>query len=132
MATVLHLTGPILIGPNETRPEAWVIDGRLTFERPTGPGVEITQLPGWVVPGVVDAHCHVGLIATGAGDDTIAEEQARTDRDAGTLLIRDAGSPLDARREAEKLERWLLAHMATTDQALGDYLTGSHEVTDED
>ena len=35
----------------------------------------------------------------------------------------DAGSPLDAREEAEKLERWLLAHMATTDQALGDFLT---------
>lgn len=31
-------------------------------------------------------------------------------------------SPLDARGEADKLERWLLAHMATSDQALGDYL----------
>ncbi|HPB71472.1 MAG TPA: amidohydrolase family protein [Phycicoccus sp.] len=132
MATVLHLTGPILIGPNETRPEAWVIDGRLTFERPTGPGVEITQLPGWVVPGVVDAHCHVGLIATGAGDDTIAEEQARTDRDAGTLLIRDAGSPLDTRwiDERDDLPKLIRAgrHIARSRRYIRNY---AHEVEPE-
>ena len=32
MATVLHLTGPILRGPEDVVPEAWVVGGRLTYE----------------------------------------------------------------------------------------------------
>jgi imidazolonepropionase-like amidohydrolase len=49
------------------------------------------------VPGLVDAHCHVGLDAHGAVDEATSEEQARADRDAGALLLRDAGSPADTR-----------------------------------
>ena len=97
MATVLHLTGPILAGPDDIHDEAWVLDGRLTFERPTGDGHEVTVLPGWIVPGLVDAHCHVGLDAQGEVPREVAERQAVTDRDAGTLLIRDAGQPGDTR-----------------------------------
>lgn len=97
MATVLHLTGPILVGPDDVRDEAWVLDGTLTFERPTGSGLDITTLAGWVVPGLVDAHCHVGLDAQGEVPREVAEAQARTDRDNGTLLIRDAGQPGDTR-----------------------------------
>ncbi len=96
MAQVLHLTGPVLVGPEEERREAWVVGGRLTFERPVGDH-DVTTLPGWVLPGLVDAHCHVGLVATGATDAATAEAQATADRDAGTLLIRDAGSPSDTR-----------------------------------
>ena len=51
------------------------------------------QTSGWVLPGLVDAHCHVGLDAHGAVDEATSEQQALADRDAGTLLIRDAGSP---------------------------------------
>ncbi|GEL17761.1 amidohydrolase family protein [Pseudonocardia asaccharolytica] len=50
---------------------------------------------GWIVPGLVDAHCHIGLGPSGPVELDEAEEQARTDRDAGTLLIRDCGSPVD-------------------------------------
>ncbi|WP_300013266.1 amidohydrolase family protein [Pseudonocardia sp.] len=50
---------------------------------------------GWIVPGLVDAHCHVGLGPAGPVDLDEADAQARTDRDAGTLLIRDCGSPVD-------------------------------------
>ncbi|UPW14986.1 amidohydrolase family protein [Gordonia amicalis] len=50
---------------------------------------------GWILPGLVDAHNHVG-IAPGLGVDI---EQARgyayADARAGTLLIREVGSPLD-------------------------------------
>jgi len=92
--TNLHLRGPVLVGPEEVVGEAWVVDGRLTFERPTG---DTTTLDGWVVPGLVDAHCHVGLDAHGAVDDATSEQQALTDRDAGALLLRDAGSPADTR-----------------------------------
>ena len=49
------------------------------------------------MPGLVDAHCHVGLERQGAVSDERAEEQAITDRDAGALLLRDAGSPADTR-----------------------------------
>jgi imidazolonepropionase-like amidohydrolase len=50
---------------------------------------------GYIVPGLVDAHCHIGLGAHGAVDLEEADAQARTDRDAGTLLVRDCGSPAD-------------------------------------
>ena len=86
---VLHLTGPVLVGPDEVVGEAWVVGGRLTLSRPSG---DTTTLPGWVLPGLVDAHCHVGLDAHGAVDRATSEAQARTDRDAGALLLRDAGS----------------------------------------
>jgi imidazolonepropionase-like amidohydrolase len=49
----------------------------------------------WILPGLVDAHCHVGLGPQGAVDAATAEAQALTDRDAGSLLLRDAGSPAD-------------------------------------
>lgn len=52
---------------------------------------------GWIVPGLVDAHCHVGLGPEGAVELDEAAEQAVTDRRAGTLLIRDCGSPVDTR-----------------------------------
>ena len=90
----LHLRGPVLVGPEEVVDQAWVADGRLTFERPPG---DATAVDGWVVPGLVDAHCHVGLDAHGAVDAETSEQQALTDRDAGALLLRDAGSPADTR-----------------------------------
>ena len=97
MASVLHLTGEVLVGPEDVRPEAWVVGGRLTFERPTAPDGDMETVRGFVLPGLVDAHCHVGLDAHGAVDDATAEAQALADREAGTLLIRDAGSPADTR-----------------------------------
>ena len=46
----------------------------------------------WLMPGLVDAHCHVGLESHGAVSEERAEEHALTDREVGTLLIRDAGA----------------------------------------
>jgi len=94
--TVLHLRGPLLVGPDEVRDQAWVVGDRITFERPPG-SYDTTSLEGWVLPGLVDAHCHVGLGPHGAVDAATAEQQALTDRDAGALLLRDAGSPADTR-----------------------------------
>ena len=101
MASVLHLTGPILVSPQEVREEAWVIGGRITYVEPAGDH-DVQTVAGWVLPGLVDAHCHVGLGAEGVVPGHVAEEQARTDRDHGTLLIRDAGSPSDFTRSAAK------------------------------
>jgi imidazolonepropionase-like amidohydrolase len=92
---MLRLAGPVLVGPDEVRDGAWVLDGRITFDRPAG---EVDgEISGWVLPGLVDAHCHVGLAAQGAVEPDEQERQAIADRDAGTLLIRDAGSPADTR-----------------------------------
>jgi imidazolonepropionase-like amidohydrolase len=92
---VIHLRGVFL--PDETERDAWVLDGRLTFTRPAGES-ETIAAGGWVLPGFVDAHCHIGLAPTGHVPD--AEGQARQallDRGAGALLVRDAGSPVDNR-----------------------------------
>ncbi|MFP5220479.1 MAG: amidohydrolase family protein [Actinomycetes bacterium] len=94
--TVLHLRGPVLVGRDDVVDEAWVVGGRLTFSQPVGVHV-VYDVEGWVLPGMVDAHCHVGLGRHGAVDDATAEDQARTDRDAGALLLRDAGSAADTR-----------------------------------
>lgn len=118
----LHLTGPVLTGPDEQRPEAWVLDGRITFDRPrTAGGGRVdgwADVEGWVLPGLVDAHNHVGLGPGGAVDRDTAEQQARTDLAAGTLLIRDAGSPVDTRwvDDREDLPRIVRAgrHIART------------------
>ena len=129
MATVLHLQGEILVGPEEVRPEAWVVGGRLTFERPTGVGNDVQTLRGWVLPGLVDAHCHVGLDAHGAVDDATSEAQALADREAGTLLIRDAGSPADTRwiDERDDLPKIIRAgrHIARTRRYIRNF---AHEV----
>jgi imidazolonepropionase-like amidohydrolase len=90
---VLHLRGVFL--PAESERDAWLIDGRLSFERPTGDSHTIAS-GGWVLPGFVDAHCHVGLAPTGHVPDEAGQvRQALLDRGAGALLLRDAGSPVD-------------------------------------
>ncbi|MER5857433.1 amidohydrolase family protein [Streptomyces sp900105245] len=93
---VLHVKGRVLAGPEDVRDELWVVGGRVSYYRPAG-ARDITTVTGWALPGLVDAHCHVGLGADGPVDADTAEKQALTDREAGTLLIRDAGSPSDTR-----------------------------------
>lgn len=91
----LHLKGVFL--PDETEREMWVVGDRLTFERPAAAATtETVTRSGYVVPGFVDAHCHIGLSPEGHVPEIEAQvEQARQNRDAGVLLIRDAGSPVD-------------------------------------
>ncbi|HRL49070.1 MAG TPA: amidohydrolase family protein [Propioniciclava sp.] len=87
----LHLTGHLL--PDAEPVELWVVEGRITYERV--PGATTLATDAWLMPGLVDAHCHIGLDGHGAVDPATAERQALTDRNAGTLLVRDAGSPAD-------------------------------------
>lgn len=88
----LHVRGVVL--PSAERQELWVRDGRVTYEPVSG---ATTVAAGWVVPGLVDAHCHVGLDAGGAVPAAEQERQACAERDAGALLLRDAGSAADTR-----------------------------------
>ncbi len=89
----LRLRGVFL--PDEVEREAWIVDGRLSFERPGGEHETLADR-GWILPGFVDAHCHIGLAPEGHLDDPDDQAaQAIRDRDAGALLLRDAGSPVD-------------------------------------
>lgn len=87
----LHLQGVVL--PSGERTEIWIADG-VVRHSPIAHAVTIAT-DVWILPGLVDAHCHIGLGADGAVSAEVAEQQALTDRNAGTLLIRDAGSPID-------------------------------------
>lgn len=93
MAAALHVRGRGL--PDGEPVEWWIVNGRLSAEPVAG--AETVFDGGWVLPGLVDAHCHVGLGEHGEipMDETIA--QAETERAVGALLLRDAGSPTDTR-----------------------------------
>jgi imidazolonepropionase-like amidohydrolase len=90
---VLHLHGTVVVDDHREVGDVWVVGDRLTFERPAA--TPDATLEGFVLPGLVDVHCHIGLAADGPVDDQTAEKQALADRDAGVLLVRDAGSPAD-------------------------------------
>lgn len=128
MTEIIHLRGPILAGPDDVRDQAWVVDGTITYARPGG-SREIRSIDGWVLPGLVDAHCHVGLSLQGAVDKETAEAQATTDRDGGALLIRDAGSAADTRwiDERDDLPKIIRAgrHIARTRRYVRGY---AHEI----
>lgn len=96
-APVLHLTGPILLDPEQELAEAWVVGDRIHHQRPElRSGAEIREIAGFVLPGLADLHCHLGIGDDGKGTAiATARQQALTDRDTGVLLIRDAGSMID-------------------------------------
>lgn len=92
-AQPVHLRGVLL--PAGEPGELWVADGVICSEPVPGAATLCTE--GYLLPGLVDAHCHVGIGPGGATTLDDAAEQAATDRDHGTLLIRDCGVPIDTR-----------------------------------
>ncbi|GED97603.1 amidohydrolase family protein [Gordonia crocea] len=88
---VLHVGGRD--GITGERIDRWIVDGMFVSE-PVSGALTVAD-DGWLLPGLVDAHNHVG-IAPGLG---VTVEQARAyayaDVAAGTTLIREVGSPLD-------------------------------------
>ena len=95
--TALHMRGVVL--PEGEEHDLWIVNGRIRTA--AVPGAETIVDGGFLVPGLVDAHCHVGLAAADLDE---AAQQARTDRDAGALLIRDCGSPIDTRPLQARLD----------------------------
>ena len=60
-------------GPTTSVTQAWVVGGRITYDAADRRRATSQTVRGWVLPGLVDAHCHVGLDAHGAVDDATAE-----------------------------------------------------------
>jgi len=87
----LHVSG---VDPATGLPvDLWAAAGRFV----DGPIEDRIELTGYVLPGFVDAHCHIGYSTTAKATLDEAEDQARTNLDAGALALRDCGSPLDTR-----------------------------------
>jgi imidazolonepropionase-like amidohydrolase len=83
---------PILL-PEGAERDLWAIDGRLT----SLPADHAAPLPGrFALPGLVDAHSHVSLVAGPVLLDLAATTEAlRRLPQTGVLAIRDVGSPDD-------------------------------------
>lgn len=89
-----HFRGVVL--PEGEVRDLWVRDGLISDEPIRD--AETVHDSGWILPGLVDAHCHVGIKNGGGHEDSAgAIAQAEAERDAGALLLRDAGSPIDTR-----------------------------------
>jgi imidazolonepropionase-like amidohydrolase len=112
--------------PGGARRELFVVDGRITYD--AVPDAELVA-EGWVMAGLVDAHCHIGLDEHGAVSPDVSEAQAIKDRDAGALLVRDAGSAADTRwiDERPDLPRIIRAgrHLARPRRYIRNY---AHEI----
>jgi imidazolonepropionase-like amidohydrolase len=88
----LHVRGVVL--PDDEVRDLWLVGDRVTLE--PVPGAQTVVDGGFVLPGLVDAHCHIGIASGGVPVDGVehARSLAIVDRDSGVLALRDAGSPL--------------------------------------
>jgi len=118
----LHVRGVVL--PEGEVRDLWLVGDRVTYEPVAG--AETIADRGWIVPGLVDAHCHLGIRYGASPIESLdeARELASQDRDAGVLALRDAGSPypypqLDDEPEIPRLVR-AGRHVAPTRRYLRD------------
>jgi len=118
--SALHIRGTVL--PADERLDLWIVDGRISLD-PVADATSVGE--GWLLPGLVDAHCHIGLDSSGPVDRDVQEKQATAERDAGVLLARDCGVPSDTRWMDERadLPRIVRAgqHVARTKRYLRNY-----------
>jgi imidazolonepropionase-like amidohydrolase len=88
---VLHVRGVVL--PDDEVRDLWLVGDRVSYT-PVAGAVTLAD-GGFILPGLVDAHCHIGIAPGGGPIGSLDEARALAaiDRDAGVLAIRDAGSP---------------------------------------
>lgn len=95
----MHISGVIIdshAGTSSDEPvRLRVADGRVHHESPSTSAP--AEISGYILPGLVDVHCHIGLQSDGAADDATTLAQARAVAATGVLAVRDAGSPRDTR-----------------------------------
>jgi imidazolonepropionase-like amidohydrolase len=120
VADALHVRGVVL--PDDEHRDLWIVDGRISLD-PVADATTVAE--GWVLPGLVDAHCHIGLDSNGPVDLDVQEQQATAERDAGVLLARDCGVASDTRWMDDRadLPRIIRAgrHVARTKRYLRNY-----------
>ena len=87
----LHVRGTVL--PDGEMRDLWLVGDRITLEPVSG--ADTISDGGYILPGLVDAHCHLGIAPGGRPITALdqARELAAADRDTGVLALRDAGSP---------------------------------------
>ena len=91
-------TSPVCCCPRGSTRDVWVRDGpvhvRARPRRGDGQPRRLARCPG-----LVDAHCHVGIGRGGSHVEDIdgLRAQALAERAAGVLALRDCGSPVDTR-----------------------------------
>lgn len=91
-AMALHLRGTTL--PDDVERDVWIVDGRFSFERPDD--ARTISMDAFLLPGLVDAHAHLGLhspIRNGATHQERILASGRAQLDAGVLLVREPGGP---------------------------------------
>jgi imidazolonepropionase-like amidohydrolase len=87
----LHIRGVVL--PDDETRDLWLDGDRISLT-PLPDAVTLADR-GFILPGLVDAHCHIGIAPGGSPVESLeqAKELALIDRGVGVLAIRDAGSP---------------------------------------
>ncbi|MGH8887693.1 MAG: amidohydrolase family protein [Egibacteraceae bacterium] len=89
--TTLHVRARVL--PDGVTRDLFVVEGRFA----TAPAGEVSTIldGGFVVPGLVDAHAHLGLAspAPGLAERETARANAREHLRSGVLAIREPGGP---------------------------------------
>ena len=100
----------------------WRVDGgviRRVSDEPSAPSV------GFIVPGMVDTHCHIGYSDTGSVSEAQMVEQARVTLASGVTVVRDL--PLDVENQNELPD--VLASMAHSSDGwvkiVGDWIDRS-------
>jgi imidazolonepropionase-like amidohydrolase len=91
-----HLRGTVL--PDDTVRDLWVSGDQISLE--PLPDAETVHVGGYIIPGLVDGHCHPGTVGVGAPldiDQLVADGTAHVL--AGTALLRVPGS-------ASRLPAW--------------------------
>jgi len=89
--TTYQLRGRVL--PEDRPIDLWVVDGRVTYQPQAAAELLVTS--GFILPGLVDAHCHVGLADNAAASPEVTAANAWADLASGVTLIREPGTPLD-------------------------------------
>lgn len=84
----LHFRGTIL--PEGDVRDLWVVGDRLTFDRPSGESVTVTD-HGFLLPGLVDVHTHPGGSADGGFDPGVFARECADHVAAGVTAVRFPG-----------------------------------------
>ena len=88
----LHLNGVVL--PDGKKRDLFIKDGRITFT-PVENATTVFS-GGYLIPGLVDSHAHLGLNSPARGrasDVERARASAKAHVDAGVLVVREPGGP---------------------------------------